>query len=99
MKRKLDPSAPGSSRDPKRGPSSVGTGGSSNLPPPDQGTGLIQEAEIIAFLKDRIVTTKDLLAHFKLRLRDDRNKKLIQNIVKKVGQMMGGNVTLKEGIA
>lgn len=64
---------------------------------PDQGVGLITEQEVINLLRNRTISTKELLSYFKLRLKEDRNKTVVFTIIKSVAQMVGGQLVLKDG--
>ncbi|EGG04395.1 uncharacterized protein MELLADRAFT_78308 [Melampsora larici-populina 98AG31] len=67
-------------------------------PLPDQGVGLMTEQEVINLLRNRPISTKELLSHFKLRLKEDRNKVMVFKIIKSVAQMSNGLLVLKDGL-
>lgn len=58
---------------------------------------MITEQEVINLLRNRTISTKELLSYFKLRLKEDRNKTVVFTIIKSVAQMVGGQLVLKDG--
>jgi len=57
---------------------------------------LIARSEIIAFIKERTPTTKELLKHFKAAMgRDPRNKNVILQVTKEVASINEGKLNVK----
>ena len=77
-------------------PSSV-----SATPPPSANDGqLLQESDIITFLRGKAITTNDLIKHFKRRFKaEPRNREIIGGILKKVAsRTVDGKLQLREGL-
>ena len=61
---------------------------------------LLQEDEIIAFLRGKTVTTGDLIQHFKKRFKaQPKNREVIGSVLRKVASRTNdGKLQLKEGL-
>lgn len=73
---------------------------SPSTPPSSADLQLLQEDEIIAFLRGKSLTTSDLIQHFKKRFKaQPRNREVIGSVLKKVASRTNdGKLQLKEGL-
>lgn len=63
---------------------------------PGDDSALIQREDIVAFIRQKGPTTKELLKHFKVSMaRDPRNKEVILNVTKEVASITDGKLSLK----
>ncbi|MBW0536376.1 hypothetical protein O181_076091 [Austropuccinia psidii MF-1] len=87
----------GSGKEKRRNPEVNGS--IPNSPSSDQkNSKLITEQEVKNILKIKSMSIKDLLLHFKVKLKEDqRNKAAILGIIHRIAQMIGGQLFLKEG--
>ncbi|KNE94382.1 hypothetical protein PSTG_12282 [Puccinia striiformis f. sp. tritici PST-78] len=100
-KRKQHPNGATASKEKKlnSGPTPINNRTSSNSVNQDQGTGLITQEQVINLFKARSpLTTKELLLHFKLRLKEESNKTLLFAIIRQVANMANGHLVLKDGL-
>lgn len=79
-------------------------GSPSPAPSPGPTTGeasaLIAREEIVAFIRERAPTTKELLRHFKAAMsRDPRNREVILQVTKEVAAIADGKLSLKPNVA
>ncbi|CAH7667807.1 hypothetical protein PPACK8108_LOCUS2234 [Phakopsora pachyrhizi] len=57
--------------------------------------GPITEEEVVKLLKTRKVSSKELLTHFKVKLREEGNQQTLFGIVKRVATIVNGQITIK----
>ncbi|KAI8456664.1 hypothetical protein BY996DRAFT_8442957 [Phakopsora pachyrhizi] len=57
--------------------------------------GPISEEEVVKLLKTRKVSSKELLTHFKMKLREEGNQQTLFGIVKRVATIVNGQITIK----
>ncbi|KAI8445775.1 hypothetical protein BY996DRAFT_8467186 [Phakopsora pachyrhizi] len=57
--------------------------------------GPITEEEVVKLLKTRKVSSKELLTHFKMKLREEGNQQTLFGIVKRVATIVNGQITIK----
>ncbi|CAH7686435.1 hypothetical protein PPACK8108_LOCUS21082 [Phakopsora pachyrhizi] len=57
--------------------------------------GPITEEEVVKLLKIRKVSSKELLTHFKMKLREEGNQQTLFGIVKRVATIVNGQITIK----
>ncbi|TIB41943.1 hypothetical protein E3P86_00600 [Wallemia ichthyophaga] len=79
---------------------SMSPSASPSTPPSSADLQLLQEDEIIAFLRGKSLTTSDLIQHFKKRFKaQPRNREVIGSVLKKVASRTNdGKLQLKEGL-
>ncbi|CAH7667885.1 hypothetical protein PPACK8108_LOCUS2325 [Phakopsora pachyrhizi] len=56
--------------------------------------GPITEEEVVKLLKTRKVSSKELLTHFKMKLREEANQQTLFGIVKRVATIVNGQITI-----
>ncbi|CAH7688074.1 hypothetical protein PPACK8108_LOCUS22976 [Phakopsora pachyrhizi] len=57
--------------------------------------GPITEEEVVKLLKTRKVSSKELLTHFKMKLREEGNQQTLFGIFKRVATIVNGQITIK----
>ncbi|KAA1081432.1 hypothetical protein PGT21_035555 [Puccinia graminis f. sp. tritici] len=99
-KRKQHPNGAIASKEKKlnSGPTPPGRISSTISAAPDQESGVITKEQVVTLLKIRPLTTKELLAHFKQRLKEESNKVIIFAIIREIANIHEGLLVLKDGI-
>jgi len=100
-KRKQHPNGAIASKEKKLnpGPAPVGSlsGSAASVMNSEQDHGTINKEQIANLLRIRPLSTKELLSHFKLQMKQECNKVLIFNVIKEVAVIVDGILHLREG--
>jgi len=100
-KRKQHPNGAIASKEKKLnpGPAPVGSlsGSAASVMNSEQDHGTINKEQIANLLRIRPLSTKELLSHFKLQMKQECNKVLIFNAIKEVAVIVDGILHLREG--
>jgi hypothetical protein len=99
-KRKQHPNGAIASKEKKlnSGPTPPGRISSTISAAPDQESGVITKEQVVTLLRIRPLTTKELLAHFKQRLKEASNKAIIFAIIREVANINEGLLILKDSV-
>lgn len=104
-KRKQPPTGPIMTKDKRMnsgpGPlhrASSSTSGNTPSASPSQSSMMITKEQVIEILRNRTLTTKELLSHFKLALKEEQNRSIVMAIMQEVATITDGRLILKEGL-